>query len=127
MVGKQKQGGKKFIFWKQQNGAAYPKNTCTWEPSSISEFDPDDLLGQPVVFKAGRSEFKGKIKKHEGGSNYWVEFESRRHTSRSVDLELSLPVSNGGYSWWRLTGYETNEESEGEDEEEEEESEVDDD
>lgn len=111
VVGKQKQGNKKFVFWRQQDGTEYGKDTCTWEPSDIAELDADDLIGKQASFRLGRSTFEGTIKRHDGGTNYWVEFQSSRHKNRSVDLELPRPVVQGEYSWWRLAGYDTNNES----------------
>jgi hypothetical protein len=41
-----------------------------------------------------------------------VVFDSGRHTDKYVDLELPKAVGAGEYSWWRLDGYDTNEEGE---------------
>lgn len=106
VVGKMKQGNKKFIYWSKQGGGAYGKNTCTWE-RIVEEVNPALLVGHAVRFRLGQTELHGKIAKHESGSKYFVEFESRRHSDRVVDLELPKLVSAGEYSWWRLDGYDT--------------------
>jgi hypothetical protein len=36
-----------------------------------------------------------------------VVFKSSRRPDEHVDLEVSKQVSAGGYSWWKLDGYET--------------------
>lgn len=74
------------------------------------------LVGQRTRFKKGQSEFGAVIDHHVAGSEYFVRFDSRRHADRVVDLDLPKPVSSGEYSWWRLDGYETNEEEDSDDE-----------
>jgi hypothetical protein len=114
VVGKMKRGGKKFIHWSKQDGGDYPKDTCTWE-SMQEDCDSTLLLNHTARFKMGQSVFQGRIVSHESGSKYWVEFQSRRHKDRVVDLELPRSVASGEYSWWRLDGYDTLSEREEED------------
>ena len=122
VVGKMNQGGKKFIFWSKVGGGGYGKDTCTWEP--IEEpLDSELLVGHRATFKMRQSEFPGVIRRHESGSTHWVEFGSRRHQDRLVDLELPKTVSAGEYSWWRLDGYETLSEEGGDGDDSSEESE----
>jgi hypothetical protein len=61
-----------------------------------------------------QSVFTGTITRQhaDGSSKYWVVFDSGRHTDKYVDLELPKAVGAGEYSWWRLDGYDTNEEGE---------------
>ena len=108
VVGKQKQGNKKFVRWGKKDGALYDADTCTWQ-SIDAAIDKDDVQG-----KARQSAFTGTIERQAdgGGSKYWVKFDSSRHTDRYIDLELPEAVGAGGYSWWRLDGYDTNEEEE---------------
>lgn len=50
VVGKRKQGNKKFIYWSKQGGGQYAKNTCTWE-SVASDLGPRHFVtsGRPPV------------------------------------------------------------------------------
>ena len=105
-MGKKKQGNKKFIYWSKLDGGAYGQDTCTWQPMD-EELNADFLVGKRAKFKLGQTLFYGTITKVEGVSKYFVEFDSRRHKDRVVDLELKGPVSSGEYSWWRLEGYDT--------------------
>jgi hypothetical protein len=87
--------------------------------SMQEDCDSELLVGHVARFKMGKTVFQGVITRHESGSKYWVEFESRRHKSRLVDLELLETVGNGEYSWWRLDGYDTLDEREEDGEEDE--------
>lgn len=129
IVGKMKQGNRKFVYWRKRDGTQYGKNTCTWEVID-AKLDKDDLEGESGTYKltlvayihlvcAGKQArfklrqtiFNGIIK-HKSDSEdnvYWVEFNSRRHANKFVDLELPKAVGDGEYSWWRLDGYDTNE------------------
>jgi hypothetical protein len=113
VVGKQKQGNKKFVRWGKKDGALYDADTCTWQ-SIDAAIDKDDVQGKAARFKLRQSVFTGTIERQAdgGGSKYWVKFDSSRHTDRYIDLELPEAVGAGGYSWWRLDGYDTNEEEE---------------
>lgn len=66
--------------------------------------------GKRAQFKLRQTVFAGVIKhrSEDADNKYWVEFESRRHSSKYVDLELPGAVADGEYSWWRLDGYDTN-------------------
>jgi hypothetical protein len=128
VVGKQKQGNKKFVRWGRKDGTLYDADTCTWQRIDAA-VDKDDVQGKKARFKLKQTVFTGTIEHQEdgGGSRYWVKFDSARHTDRYVDLELPKTVGAGEYSWWRVDGYETNE-SDGEelsDEDEEPEEEED--
>ena len=65
--------------------------------------------GECSARKLGQAEHKGSItKQHEGKSTtHWIEFDSRRHTNKWVDLELPRLVKDGRYSYWKLDGLET--------------------
>ena len=82
------------------------------------------MCEQRAQFRIGQTTFAATIMhQHATKTNeFWVKFQSRRKEDAYVDLELNLRVSSGGCSWWRLDGYDTNEE----DEEDESESEEDD-
>lgn len=110
VVGKMKQGNRKFVHWREKGGELYEKNTCTWQVVDAA-LDEDDLVGKRVQFKLRQTVFVGTIKhkSNDHATEYWVEFDSRRHSNRFVDLELHKAVGDGEYSWWRLDGYETNE------------------
>ena len=47
IVGKMKQGNKKFVYWSKKYGTLYEKNTCTWQ-AIVAELDKDDLEGMHV-------------------------------------------------------------------------------
>ena len=130
VVGKAKQGNKKFVYWSKPDGSSYAKDTCTWETKSINEeFDPELLVGHAAQFKKGQSLFHCIIERCESRSKYWVKFKSNRQTDRVVDLELPKTVASGEFSWWRLDGYETDDprrKNESESEEDESDEEVDD-
>jgi hypothetical protein len=114
VVGKMVQGGKKFLFWgKKDGGGEYPKDQCTWQATDEA-VSPDVVLGQRASLKLGQSVFKGVIlRAHESQvSTYFVRFDNGRHSDRYVDLELPIKVAAGGYSWWRLDGYDTCDEEE---------------
>ena len=44
---------------------------------------------------------------HGTSSTFRVVFKSSRREDEHIDLQLTRTVSAGGYSWWRLNGYET--------------------
>jgi hypothetical protein len=107
VVGKMIQEGKKFLYWsKKDGGGVYLENQCTWQATDEA-VSPDVMLGQRASFKLGQSVFNGIIQRLHGSksSTYFVQFDNGRNSDRYIDLELPIRVSAGGYSWWKLDGY----------------------
>lgn len=96
----------KVIFSNKFTGGSKTKR------EALLGLGPSSLSGMRAHFRLGQSTFAG-ITKHQctdsEPSRCWVEFDSRRHADKFVDLELPNAVSSGEHSWWGLDGYETNE------------------
>ena len=66
------------------------------------------VSGQPARFRRGQSTFDATIQEQQGtSSTFLVVFKSNRREDEYIDLQLTKAVNAGGYSWWRLDGYET--------------------
>ena len=66
------------------------------------------MSGQPARFRRGQSTFDATIQEQQGtSSTFLVVFKSNRREDEYIDLQLTKAVNAGGYSWWRLDGYET--------------------
>ena len=107
VISKRKQGNSKCILWESTAGELL-NNECTWEQAAF-DIVASALLGKSISLKLGQAEHKGSItKQHEGkGTSHWIEFDSRRHTHKWVDLELPRLVKDGEYSYWKLDGFKT--------------------
>jgi len=76
------------------------------------------VSGQPARFRRGQTTFDATIQEQQGtSSTFLVVFKSSRREDEHIDLQLTKAVSAGGYSWWRLDGYETWDEEDEDDEE----------
>jgi hypothetical protein len=76
------------------------------------------VSGQPARFRRGQSTFDATIQEQQGtSSTFLVVFKSNRREDEYIDLQLTKAVNAGGYSWWRLDGYETWDEGDEDDEE----------
>ena len=76
------------------------------------------MSGQPARFRRGQSTFDATIQEQQGtSSTFLVVFKSNRREDEYIDLQLTKAVNAGGYSWWRLDGYETWDEGDEDDEE----------
>jgi hypothetical protein len=102
MVGRKKQGGLRFIHWKDaKTNENYPLNQCTWEPKAFEcELNCAMISGKQATFKLGQSVLEGTIgQQHPSKPNeFYVKFKSSRRADEYVDLNLNKKVGNGGYS-----------------------------